>query len=81
MEARLVGVMNVMDRVEGDTTIGWDPNSPDEIEQAQASFDSLVAKGYLAYEVTKEGTKTGTQIKKFQADLKRIILTPPLVGG
>jgi phosphoribosylformimino-5-aminoimidazole carboxamide ribonucleotide (ProFAR) isomerase len=76
-----MGVMNVMDRVEGDTTVGWDKNNPDEIEQAQASFDSLLAKGYMAYKVTKEGTKTGEQIKKFDPTLERIILAPALVGG
>lgn len=76
-----LGIINVMDRVKGDQTIGWDENNPDEIEQAQATFDSLRAKGYLAYRVTKEGTKTGEQIKKFDPALKRIILAPPLVGG
>jgi phosphoribosylformimino-5-aminoimidazole carboxamide ribonucleotide (ProFAR) isomerase len=76
-----MGVMAVMDRVKGDQTIGWDRNNPDEIEQAQASFDSLLAKGYLAYKVTKEGTKTGSQIKKFDPTLERIILAPALVGG
>lgn len=76
-----MGTLAVMDREKGDHTIGWDPNSPDEIEQAQATFDSLKAKGFLAYKVTKEGTKTGEQIKKFDPTLERIILAPALVGG
>lgn len=76
-----MGVMAVMDRAKGDHTVGWDKNNPDEIEQAQATFDSLLAKGYMAYRVTKEGTKTGEQIKKFDSALERIILAPPLVGG
>lgn len=77
-----MGTLAVMDREKGDQTIGWDPNNPDEIEQAQASFDSLVkGKGYLAYRVTKDGTKTGEQISKFDPKLERIILAAPLVGG
>lgn len=76
-----MGTLAVIDREKGDHTIGWDKNNPDEIEQAQASFDSLLAKGHIAYKVTKEGTKTGEQIKKFDANLERIILAPALVGG
>lgn len=77
-----MGTLAVMDREKGDQTVGWDVNNPLEIEQAQATFDSLVmGKGYLAYKVTKEGTKTGEQIKKFDPTLERIILAPPLVGG
>lgn len=76
-----MGALAIIDRTRGDQTIGWDTNSPDEIEQAQATFDSLLAKGYLAYKVTKEGSKTGVQLTKFDSKLERIIMVPPLVGG
>lgn len=75
-----MGVLAVMDKVEGDQTVGWDPNNPNEIEQAQATFDSLRAKGYFAYKVDKEG-KQGEQVTKFDPKLERIILAPPLQGG
>lgn len=77
-----MGVLAVIDRTAGDQQIGWDANNPDEIEQAQATFDSLTkGKGYMAYKVTKEGTKTGSQITKFDPKLERIILVPPMQGG
>ena len=76
-----MGVLAVIDRTAGDQQVGWDTNSPDEIEQAQATFDSLKAKGYMAYRVTKEGTKTGTQVTKFDPKLERIIMVPALQGG
>lgn len=75
-----MGTLAVLDRTHGDLTIGWDPNDPSEIEQAQASFDSLVAKGHMAYKTDKEGKK-GQQIHKFDAKAERIIMSPPLVGG
>lgn len=76
-----MGTLAIMDRTKGDQTVGWDKNNPDEIEQAQATFDSLVkGKGYFAYTVSKEGTK-GEQVKKFDPLLERIILSPQLVGG
>lgn len=75
-----MGTLAVMDRVKGDQTVSWDPNSPDEIEQAEATFDSLKAKGYLAYKVDKEGKK-GEQLHKFEKTAERIILAPPLKGG
>ena len=75
-----MGVLAVMDREKGDLTIGWDPNDPAEIEQAQASFDSLRAKGHAAYKVNKEGKKSEI-ITKFDPTLERIIMAPPLVGG
>lgn len=75
-----MGTMAVLDREKGDLTIGWDPNDPNEIEQAQASFDSLRAKGHAAYKATKEGKKSEL-IMKFDPTLERIIMAPPLVGG
>lgn len=63
----------------GDTQVSWDPNKSDEVENAQATFDDLVAKGYMAYQVTDIGK--GEQIKKFNKDFGRIVLVPPLVGG
>ena len=72
--------MQVLHRNKGDQTIGWDENNPAEIEQAQATFDSLTSKGYAAYRMTKDGKK-GEQIKKFDPKAQRLMLAPPLVGG
>ncbi len=75
-----MGILAVMDREKGDLTIGWDPNDPKEIEQAQASFDSLRAQGHAAYKTNKEGKKAEL-IMKFDPKLERIIMAPPLQGG
>jgi hypothetical protein len=75
-----MGTLAVLDRTHGDLTIGWDPNSAPEIEQAQASFDSLIAEGHMAYKTTKDGGK-GEQIHKFDPKAERIVMSPPLVGG
>jgi len=75
-----MGTLAILDREAGDITVGWDKNSPDEIENAQATFDDMVAKGHLAYRVDKEGGKK-EQLHKFDPKAERIILSPPLVGG
>jgi hypothetical protein len=75
-----MGTIAVMDKTAGDMPVNWDPNSPDEIEQAEATFDSLRAKGYAAYRVNKEG-KRSELITKFDPALERIIMAPPLAGG
>lgn len=65
----------------GDTKIIWDAAKPEEVETAKASFDKLVAKGYLAFRAEgKEGTK-GSQIRKFDPDAERMILIPRMQGG
>lgn len=75
-----MGTLAILDRRAGDITVGWDKNNPDEIENAQATFDDMRAKGHLAYVLDKDGKK-GQQIKKFDPSVERIILTPALVGG
>lgn len=75
-----MGTLAILDKRAGDITVGWDPNSPDEIENAQATFDDLTKKGHLAYVMTKDGKK-GIQIKKFDPKHERIILAPALQGG
>jgi hypothetical protein len=72
--------LSVLHAKKGDMPVAWDENNPDEIEQAQATFDSLTAKGYSAYSMSKDGKK-GLQIKKFDKSLGRIQMVPPLVGG
>lgn len=75
-----MGVISVLDRTAGDVSVTWDQNSPDEIEQAQATFDSLRKKGHMAYTVDKHGKK-GTMITKFDPKAEKIIMAPPLKGG
>lgn len=64
----------------GDTKTIWDKNNPDEVEAAKATFDRLKGKGYLAYKVSKDGSK-GEVIRDFDPDAEKIILSPPMQGG
>ncbi len=73
--------MRVMDRKAGDYRITWDPNSPDEVAAARASFDQLQGvKKYLAFKVAEPGDK-GEQIRAFDPQAGVIIMTPPMAGG
>lgn len=65
---------------EGDTKIIWDKDEEDEVDAARATFDDLKGKGYLAYEVKRNGRK-GDVLHKFNAKAEKIILAPRMVGG
>ena len=64
----------------GDTKVLFDPNNRDEVEAAEATFNKLKKKGYIAYSVDKGGEK-GEIMTAFDAKAGKIILTPPMVGG
>ena len=65
----------------GDTRIIWSRDNQDEVVNARRTFDDLVRKGFLAFRVEgKEGMK-GEQIKEFDPNAERLILTPALRGG
>jgi hypothetical protein len=63
----------------GDTRVNWDPDNASEVEAARAHYDSLKAKGYLAYRVQGEGQ--GEVIRQFDPTASEIIMAPQLVGG
>lgn len=65
---------------EGDTKVIWDPDNKDEVKAAREQFDTLKAKKFLAFEVKDKGEK-GSEIKKFDPEAGKIILTPPVMGG
>ena len=64
----------------GDTKVMWDPKNPDEVAAAKVQFDTLRAKGFIAYTVNKKGG-TGDILRQFDPDAEKIILSPPIVGG
>lgn len=64
----------------GDSKIIWNPENDAEVEAAKTTFDSLKAKGYLAYSVKKDGEK-GEVLSKFDRNAEKLILAPPLRGG
>ena len=75
----MAGELCVLD-ASGDTKTIWNPDNPDEVEAARRTFDSLRAKGYLAYSVKGDGDK-GEVLREFNPGLGKIIMAPPLAGG
>lgn len=74
-----IGAMAVMGEA-GDTKHIWDRTKPDEVEAARELFYKLRAKRYLAFSVTKDGSK-GEQVTEFNPSEERLIFVPALVGG
>ena len=64
----------------GDTKIIWDKDNEDEVDAAEATFNKLVKKGFIAFSVKKDGS-SGDKLKKFDADEEKIIMVAPMVGG
>lgn len=71
--------MSVMDET-GDTKTIWNPENVDEVQAARDTFDLLKRKNYLAYSVKNDGEK-GNIIRKFDPELGKIIMVPPVIGG
>ena len=74
-----MGTMHVLDR-KGDTKVIWDPKNEDEVEAAEAQFDTLIDRGFLAFSVKKDGKK-GKQIDEFDPKAGKIIMVPKIAGG
>lgn len=72
-------VMNIVDQ-SGDTKYIWDSDNEDEIAAAQAAYEKLIKKNYIAYTVDADGEQ-GRKIHRFDPSLGKIILIPPIVGG
>ena len=74
-----MGNMEVMDTT-GDTKLSWDAENEAEVDAARTLFNNLKKKNYLAYSVGRLGKKDEL-IHKFDSDLEKIIMIPPVVGG
>lgn len=74
-----MGTMAILGK-EGDTKVIWSPEDEDEVDAAETQFDSLLEKGFKAFNVSKDGSK-GKEIKKFNPKAGKIIMVPALVGG
>lgn len=74
-----MGELRTMGR-EGDLKTVWDPEKPDEVAGAKAQFTAMLAKGYHAYAVKKNGDK-GERITEFDPESAKIILAPQMRGG
>ena len=65
----------------GDTKIIWDAARQAEVDNARATFEKLVGKGYAAFKVQDASGEKGEQIKAFDPKLERMILIPQMRGG
>lgn len=74
-----MGEMSILN-ASGDTKVIWDPKNEDEVEAAEAQFDTLMDKGFTAYKVKKDGKK-GKVIKEFDPKAGKIIMVPVVAGG
>jgi len=72
-------VLQVID-INGDTKTIWDPNNPDETEVAKDTFKKLKKKGYLAYQVDREGGQASI-MDEFDPAAGKVIMRPPIAGG
>ena len=72
-------VLCILDRT-GDTRLIWNPDDDVEVENARRTFTEMLAKGFRAFSVNKKGDKD-KQIREFDPEAEKMILTPALVGG
>jgi hypothetical protein len=70
-----LGAFGVMGQ-EGDTKHIWNPKKPDEVEAARVLFDTLTKKGYLAFKLTRLGTK-GKPVPEFDDAKGRVLFAAP----
>jgi len=73
--------MMVLDH-SGESKLMWDRNRPDEVTAARDHFEFLRnKKKYLAFRAEGSEGLRGSQIYKFDPNVERIIMVPPMVGG
>lgn len=75
-----MGTLARMDRT-GDTRTIWSKDNADEVAAAQAQFNALRKKGFLAFKVAGARGEKGEQITEFDANLEKIIMAPAMQGG
>jgi hypothetical protein len=69
-----------MDKNAGDLKVIWSKDNADEVEAAEEQFDSLIKKGFTAFQVDKNG-EAGKKITKFNPSSEKIIMVPQIMGG
>ncbi len=74
-----MGELRVMG-MEGDSKFMWDPEKEEEVKAAKEQFNNLKKKGYVAFNVKKDGEK-GSVIEDFDPDAGKIIMAPKMKGG
>jgi len=86
--------LSVLDPSHGDFSHSWDPNNPEQVENARKLFDDLKKQGYMIYvthKITETGDVTHHAVHNFDAlhasydfkagGKKQATATPPAAGG
>ena len=63
----------------GDDRTVWSKDDAEAYREAKEQFDKLKAKGWFAYKVTGKWGKE--EIKEFDPNADKIVMSPPVVGG
>jgi hypothetical protein len=74
-----MGELSVLS-AKGDTKLIWDAENQEEVDNARETFERLKKKGFAAFSVGKKGEQD-TKISKFDPNLEKIIMVPPIAGG
>jgi hypothetical protein len=64
----------------GDSRFMWSKDNPDEVAAAKTTFQRLKEKGYDAFKVSADGSKS-EKITEFDPTMEKIIMAPRMVGG
>ena len=67
--------LSIMGR-DGDTKHIWNPKNEDEIEAARTLYESLVAKGYRAFRLTRLNRR-GKKLDEFVGEAGRAVFVAP----
>jgi hypothetical protein len=74
--------LNVLTAKDGDITTEWDPSSTTEVNLAREAFAKAKSQGYFAYAVKLvDGEPVNEELKEFDPEATKIVMTPQLVGG
>lgn len=66
---------------EGDAKFQWDTENEEEVEAAEAHFNDLTTRKYVAYYVKKGGEISDEIMKEFDPEAGMIIMVPNVGGG
>lgn len=73
------GEMSIMD-FSGHQRLRWDLGNPDQVAQARATFERLMAHGYTAFG-SGNGIEAKHPIKTFDPTMDEVVMVPRIVGG
>jgi hypothetical protein len=75
-----MGAMNELKILDpsGHARTAWDPDNPDEVDEARRLFEALTKRGYRAFRVSQGD---GLPRVAFDPQDRETLLVPPIHGG